>query len=199
MTPRFSAGQNRMKLIAVFVFTVLLVLTFQWFRPSSQLVDGQTGTVSERPAPDVAGFPLGSVSAQPVAGQPLLNPQLFMGVRRASPGEIHQALPDARGKLAMVEFYTRLCHDCQKLAPVLERVSAAYPQVYFRKVDVSEDKTRAAGILRVFKPVSVPVVVFIDAQGHIQNVLYGFQEESVLRNALQALTPADTAKRPATP
>ena len=116
-----------------------------------------------------------------------LSPSYFMGVRHATASEVRAALPEAVGKPALVAFSSRMCHDCKRLKPVVSRLLARFPSVHFRGVDVLEDRDRADAVLKTFQPVTVPVLVFIDTKGEIQNVLYNYQSPDTLHAALARL------------
>jgi thiol:disulfide interchange protein len=161
MTPRFSAGQNKIRLIAVFLFTVLLALAFQFYqgnRPDTgHAASNTTETVDE---------------------------SLFIGLRHASAREVRAALPESVGKPTLLEFSSRLCHDCQRMKPVLAKLTPRHPQVVFKQVDALDDRKKLPAVFRTFKPVSVPMLVFIDPQGEIRNVLYNYQSPETIEAAL---------------
>lgn len=164
MTPRFHARQNKIRLIAVFLFIAGLSVAFQ--------------VLKSRSADPEAAMAGGAASSDPA---------LFMGLRHASAREILAVLPEAQGRPMLLEFSSRLCHDCQRLAPVLRKVTGQHPGVYFRKIDVMEDKDKYPALFRAFKPVSVPMMVFIDGKGEIRNVLYNYQKPAVIAAAIDTL------------
>lgn len=172
MSARLTASQNKFRLIAVFLATVIIALTFQIYK----------GMNGER-----------LVTAE-ANSEAKLDDSHFIGLRRAKSAEIRQALPDAAGKPVLLAFSSRFCHDCQRMAPVLAGLMGKYPDVYYRKIDVMEDQKKYPAILRTLQPVSVPVLVFIDGNGEIRNVIYNYQKPEVIAAALDKL---DTA--PATP
>jgi thiol:disulfide interchange protein len=174
MSTRLTANQNKIRLIAVFLFTVMTVVALRVYQ----------GLHS-------AGADAAVNGANPV------NDSLFVGLRHASAPEVRQALPEATGKPAVLYFGSRLCHDCQRMSPVVSLLMSQHPQVYFKKLDVMEDQDKAPAIFRTFKPISVPVVVFINAQGEIRNVLYDYQKPDVLASTLNALTQPATHKKEA--
>jgi thiol:disulfide interchange protein len=167
MTPHFLADQNKTRLLLVFGFTVLLAACFQWYR---------------------GGFE--QMATAEAKGKPVLNDALFVGVRKVKPAEVRQVLPESAVRPTLLVFSSRFCHDCQRLAPVLTRLTRQYPGVTYRKLDITEDQQKAPAILRAFKPVSVPLMVFIAPGGEIQNVLYNFQSPEVLAEALKTLEGA---------
>jgi thiol:disulfide interchange protein len=164
MTPRMAATQSKIRLIGIFLSVVVLILTFQFFRARPN--DAASSTVSQAETTD---------------------PAMFMGLRHATPHEIHTVLPEAIGKPVLLEFGSRLCHDCQRLAPVVDALQPKYSGIYFRKVDVLTDHDKAPALLRTFKPVTVPLLVFIGADGQIRNVLYNYQPPETVDAALKRL------------
>jgi|GEM_PF-2888071 len=107
----------------------------------------------------------------------------FIGLRHASPAEIHDALPSSVKRLTVIDFSSVLCLDCQKMKPVLQKFRAAHPQLNFLAVDVNEGPRKQAALMRTFKPLTVPALVFINAQGQIIDVLYNYQALDVVEKA----------------
>ena len=173
MSARLAANQNKTRLIAVFLFTVLIALAFQVYKGN-----GQRSATAE------------------ASGTHKLDDSLFMGVRHASASEIKAALPDASGKPVVISFSSRFCHDCQRMAPVLSEVMGKHPGVYYRKIDVLEDQKKYPAILRTFKPVSVPALVLISPNGEISNVLYNYQKPDAVAAAVQKLEAQSAGKAP---
>lgn len=162
MTPQYSALETKMKLIAVFTFTLCLVGLF--FAMKLQSAPGK----AQAAGPEQ---------------------YMFMGVRHVPPAEIHQLIPQSQGKPTLIEFHSRLCHDCRRMAPVLEKLVTACTGVNFRKYDILEDKQAHPDVFRSFKPVSVPILVFVDSQGTTREVLYNYQEPSAVTRGLGLISP----------
>lgn len=160
MSPRFILQQRKIRLLAVFLFTLALVLAFQFYqslsrRPGDRAVDAQE--------------------------------HLFIGLRHAQPEEVMAVLPETSDRPVLLTFGSKMCYECRRMEPVLASLMKRHPGVLFRKVDVLEDQSQYAGLLRAFKPVSVPVLVMITPGGRIQNVLYNAQGPLPLAAALSHL------------
>lgn len=173
MTPHFIANQNKTRLLLVFGFTVMLAACFQGYR---------------------GGFE--HMATAEAKGKLTLNEALFVGLRKVKPAEVRQVLPESAVRPTLLVFSSRFCHDCKRLAPVLTRLSSQHPKVAYRKLDINEDQQKAPAIFRAFKPVSVPLIVFITPGGQIQNVLYNYQTPQVINNALSALETASLSAPP---
>lgn len=131
-----------------------------------------------------SGLLSGVVSA---IGQAQAADARFLGLRKASPAEIRAAIPEAGNRPILVEFTSRFCHDCQRLRPVVSSLVPKYPSVYLKQADILEDREKAPVLFRAFKPVSVPVLVFIDHHGTIKEVLYNAQPPEKIAMALHSL------------
>lgn len=174
MSRHLTNHQHKTRLIAVFLFTVLLALTFYIYKgqmhPATSLAASKTDTLDD---------------------------SLFMGLRHATPGEIKAALPDTVGKATLIDFGSKLCHDCQRLAPVLSQIVPKHPHIYFKRIDVLDDQQKYPAVFRTFKPVSVPMLVFINPQGEIRNVLYNYQTPETVTAAIATLEKQSTRPQPA--
>jgi thiol:disulfide interchange protein len=130
----------------------------------------------------VSGIP----SAAPVEGADAR----FAGLRHATPKEIRTVLPENTRRPVLLEFTSRFCGDCRRMAPVVARLAPRYPQVSVRRLDVQEDREKAPAVFRAFQPVSVPVLVFIAPNGVIRDVLYNEQPPERIAAAFRALQGA---------
>jgi thiol:disulfide interchange protein len=164
MSVRLTANQNKIRLIAVFLFTLIIVGILRIYQ--GQLHPGERANASKAEA---------------------LDDSLFVGMRHVSAPDVQQVLPETVGKPSVIYFGSRLCHDCQRMAPVVAQVMPQYPNVYFKKFDVFEDKSKSPAVLHTFRPVSVPILVFINPQGEIRNVLYDYNKPEVVTSALNSL------------
>lgn len=185
MTPRFLAQENKMRLLLLFLFVALLLLVFWLFQ-----TDMFKKTTANVMVPAAVQMDARQLSAGPV----VLNDAHFMGLRRATADEVKAVLPEADGKPTLLEFSSRMCHDCQRLKPVVSQALKKFSGVQFKVVDVLEDQEKAASLLRIFKPVTVPILVFIGADGEIKNVLYNYQPADVVNNALSQLQTPNRTK-----
>jgi thiol:disulfide interchange protein len=184
MTPRFLAQENKIRLLLVFLFVGLLIATFYFFQP---------GMLKKSASKVVVPASVQLSPKQLPGNSPSLNESHFIGLRHAQAKEIQAALPEADGKPVLLEFSSRMCHDCQRLKPVVSQELQKFPGIHFKSVDVLEDQEKAASLLRTFKPVTVPVLVFIGTEGDIKNVLYNYQTPDIVRNALSQLQSQSSA------
>jgi thiol-disulfide isomerase/thioredoxin len=98
----------------------------------------------------------------------------FIGLRHASPAEIKQVLPSSVQQVTVIDFSSVLCLDCQKMKPVLKKFQAMHPKVNFLAVDVNEGPRKYPQLMRTFKPLTVPALVFINSKAQIIDVLYNY-------------------------
>eukprot|EP00892_Ulva_mutabilis_P010065 jgi/Ulvmu1/7430/UM036_0091.1 len=62
-----------------------------------------------------------------------------MGVLKVSSAtEFDQHIANPDGKAVFVDFFAEWCPPCRMVAPVLEELSANYPNIIFLKVDVDK-------------------------------------------------------------
>ena len=76
-------------------------------------------------------------------------------------------------KVVIIDFWADWCNPCLALGPILEKVSAKYPNIAFGKVNVDEEP----GLATMFEVSSIPYVVkFVD--GKIVDEFVGLRPES---------------------
>lgn len=109
------------------------------------------------------------------------------GLRTPTPAEIREALHLDCATPQLVEFKTRFCLDCQKLAPILSKVTSQFPSVHVSLLDVQADRDSHKALFKAFQPVTVPVVILISPSGEIHQVLSGVPTEATLRQAMTSL------------
>lgn len=78
-------------------------------------------------------------------------------------------------KTVLVDFYADWCGPCKMLAPVLEEVSANYPEVTFVKVNVDEEEDLA----RKFRIQVIPTLVFVK-NGEVLKTTTGYMDADAL-------------------
>jgi len=174
MSARLSASQNKIRLLVLFLFTVLIIVCVRVYQAKFH-----------------AGAEMALSHAENSAST---HDDFFTGLRHASSREVHQALPEARGKATVLYFGSRLCHDCQRMRPVIRQMTSQFPHLYFKKIDVLDDQQRLPAVFRAFKPMVVPITVLITPQGEISNVLYDYQKPEVVTAALNHLQQTSTGK-----
>lgn len=87
-----------------------------------------------------------------------------------------EALVATPDKLTVIDFFATWCGPCKMLAPVLEEVSAAYPDVAFGKVDVDEEEELA----RRYGISVIPTLVAIK-NGEVVKKTTGYMDTDALR------------------
>ena len=83
------------------------------------------------------------------------------------------ATPD---KLILIDFFATWCGPCKMLSPVLEEVSADYPDVAFAKVNVDNDEALA----RRYNISVIPTLVLI-RNGEVLKTSVGYMDADALR------------------
>ena len=81
----------------------------------------------------------------------------------------------------LVDFFANWCGPCKMLAPVLEEVSAEYPNVDFIKVDVDEEGNLAAE----YNVMSIPTLYLLK-DGKVVAKTGGMQPKASLKKFLDS-------------
>ena len=88
----------------------------------------------------------------------------------------------AEGRPLAVDFYADWCGPCKMLAPIVEQVAEAYPQVTFGRVNVDDEPELAM----MFGIQSIPLVILFK-DGKRQNELLGFRPYAEIAAAVEEL------------
>ncbi len=112
---------------------------------------------------------------------------MFMGIQHASPQQIAQAFPGTPGKPLLVDFSSKYCLDCQRMKPVLESLLPKFQHIQFKHIDIMRDKATNPVPINLFKPTTVPVLVFISPNSKIVNVVYDYHPGKELSPLLAQL------------
>lgn len=128
-----------------------------------------------------------------------LHSQLFFGIHQIPPDQMVHLFPQAKQHPLLVEFQSKYCMDCQKMAPVLDHFRTALlnskgkvADIPVYQYDISLDRAKNPEVFGAFKPTMVPSVIFIAPGGEIRDVLYGYHTQSELQQSLQKIHPATT-------
>ncbi len=116
------------------------------------------------------------------------NRPMFSGIRNVSAAEIRRLFPDVQGQPLLIEFKSKFCLDCKRMAPHLEALLPEFDTVQARILDIKDDARIQAPVFDAFKPAIVPIVVFVNPDGRINNVLYGYHGKDRLAAELQAIS-----------
>lgn len=85
------------------------------------------------------------------------------------------------GKPMIVDFSATWCPPCQKLKPIFEKLAEDFRgRITFVTIDVDQqpELSQAYGVQ------SIPMLVFINKDGQIQNTIMGFQNRDQLLAAI---------------
>ena len=91
-----------------------------------------------------------------------------MSVIHVNEAEFRQKVLEVSGTV-LVDFWANWCGPCRMLAPVLEEVSAAHPELTVAKVDVDENMQLAAA----YGVESIPTLL-VFKNGQLVNKSIGF-------------------------
>lgn len=104
---------------------------------------------------------------------------------------LSEQAPQAKQPI-LLEFYSKYCHDCQKMAPDIKALKEAYPAIWTHQVDVLAKDPRAQAWVRALGPTITPTVVLITPDHSIKTAVVGYQSKSDLEQfykELQATVP----------
>ena len=88
--------------------------------------------------------------------------------------------------LVLVDLWAPWCGPCLLVAPVLERLAAAYAgRLKIVKVNVDESPRLA----EKFRATSIPMLLFLH-QGNVVDTVVGAQPDHVLRQRIEAILPS---------
>ncbi len=80
----------------------------------------------------------------------------------------------------VVDFFADWCGPCKMLSPVLEELSAAYPEITFIKVNVDQEPELASR----YGVMSIPAL-FAVKNGQIKKSAVGFQPKPMLEEFIK--------------
>lgn len=127
-------------------------------------------------------------------GNPDHNRAMFSGIRKVPADKIQALFPEAEGQPLLIEFKSKFCLDCKRMAPHLEALLPEFGNVQARILDIKDDAKPHAPVFDAFKPSIVPIVVFVNPDGSINNVLYGYHGKDRLAAELRAISQLSALK-----
>ncbi len=117
---------------------------------------------------------------------------MFSGIKPVTSEDIKAIYPEMAGKPLLIEFRSKYCLDCKRMAPVLEGLFPHYPNMQTRVYDIKTDRKKNRAVFEAFQPSIVPILVFVRFDGTIQNILYGFHPKADLKGELDLLNSAQS-------
>ena len=89
-------------------------------------------------------------------------------------------IPDD-GRPMIVDFSATWCPPCRQLKPIFEKLAEDFRgRIDFVTIDVDENPTLA----QAYGVQSIPMMVFLNKDGQIQNTIVGFQDRDQLLAAI---------------
>lgn len=121
------------------------------------------------------------------AEAPEANNDMYMGIQPVSAERLYELMPELKGKPTILTFHSQFCLDCKKMKPVIDASAKKFPAVFQKTIEIQEDHDRYKGVLQAFKPVTVPVFLFIDSHGKTINILYNTQPQALIEKNLATI------------
>lgn len=85
------------------------------------------------------------------------------------------------GKPAIIDFSATWCPPCQQLKPIFHRLEKEFEgRINFITIDVDNNPE----LSQSYQVQSIPMLVFLDKDGQIQNTIVGFQNYDQLLSAI---------------
>ncbi|HKZ49485.1 MAG TPA: thioredoxin family protein [Candidatus Nanoarchaeia archaeon] len=88
--------------------------------------------------------------------------------------------PSLKNGSSIVEFYTDWCTVCKQMAPTLDNLSKAYPNVRFAKLNAGSNPIVAS----MFTVMSVPTFLFVK-DGRIVDQVSGFMTQGQFKEKIE--------------
>lgn len=82
--------------------------------------------------------------------------------------------------LAIVDFYADWCPPCKELAPILEEIAKANPDIAFFRLDINKDKE----LWLEYKWNGIPMLVFF-VMGQLEYKVLGLKTFDELQNIIE--------------
>ncbi len=95
-----------------------------------------------------------------------------MAVIKVDHSNFKEIISDSRGTV-ILDFWAEWCGPCKMIAPLVEEISEAHPEITFAKVNVDDEPAIAAA----YGIMSIPTLIkFKDGKAVEQNVGYSGKE-----------------------
>ena len=94
----------------------------------------------------------------------------------------------ASGKAVVYKFSSRMCHDCQEMAKVMQEIQPQYSnKINFVDVRVDNMDKNAEKLVDEYKITLVPTTVLIDKEGQQKYKIEGLVEKDTIEKYLQEI------------
>lgn len=85
------------------------------------------------------------------------------------------------GKPMIVDFSATWCPPCRQLKPIFEKLAEDFrDRITFVTIDVDENPELA----QAYRVTNIPMMIFLNKDGQIQNTIVGFQDRDQLLAAI---------------
>lgn len=92
------------------------------------------------------------------------------------------------GKPTVLQFTSEYCMDCQEVKPLVSALKESYKdQLDFITVDVRTKDPFEKHVLKKFKVVGVPTLIFVDQSGETKKVTVGLTTSEELEETLKGM------------
>lgn len=156
------------------LLTVLLVLAgCPEQQPTAAVLPDGSGVPPAATAPEVAApaeLPVAGVRGAPPAASAVV-PEVLV-LNRDKPGVPFDLAPHlVAGQITLVDFYSEFCPPCVRIAPALEKLAAARPDLVVRKLDINRPGVQGidwgSPLAQQYGLNSIPHFKIYDAQGKL--------------------------------
>jgi thiol-disulfide isomerase/thioredoxin len=107
-------------------------------------------------------------------------------VKPVEASQLKTLLANNAGKPVLLQFSSKYCHDCQRMAPHMEKAQQHFPTVAFIKLDVMDPEKKQW--VQAFQPMVTPTLVSISPSLQVTSSVVGYQEPAQLETLFETLS-----------